>query len=256
MLAFTGELSLSDDDLHHCGLGTGEAVAFYQELRMTCGTFSISLIWNELLQTGPYTLFFSLPYSTLFQSAIRTFYPMQTTLRLDPESGWMQGIEHIASSNYNQRPSDEVSLLILHNISLPPGQFGTGMVDALFTNQLPAEQHPYFQEIKTLRVSAHFLIERDGKIKQYVSCHNRAWHAGISSFHGRENCNDYSIGIELEGTDWTPYTNEQYQQLRRLIKEIKKHFPLITDSRICGHSDVAPGRKTDPGPTFDWKRIR
>lgn len=179
----------------------------------------------------------------------------KSELRLNSDSGWVQGAQHIRSENYNERPSQEISLLVIHNISLPPGEFGTGMVDALFTNQLPADAHPFFQHIKDLRVSAHFLIERCGHIKQYVSCNQRAWHAGASSFQGRENCNDFSIGIELEGTDELPYTDAQYQSLNRLTTELRHAYPLISDQRICGHSDIAPGRKTDPGPSFDWSRF-
>lgn len=176
--------------------------------------------------------------------------------RLNPATGWMQGVEHIVSENFNSRPTDEVSLLVIHNISLPPGEFGTGMVDALFTNQLPADAHPFFREICHLRVSAHFFIARCGQVKQYVSCHDRAWHAGISSFAGRDNCNDFSLGIELEGTDTQPYTDAQYLSLNALKAELMRHYPLITRQRICGHSDIAPGRKTDPGPAFDWQQLK
>ena len=175
--------------------------------------------------------------------------------KLDPVTGWLDGSIHIPSPNHNQRPDEEVSLLVIHNISLPPGEFGTGMVDALFTNQLPIDTHPFFQEISDLRVSAHFLIERCGRIKQYVSCNDRAWHAGISCFQERAGCNDFSIGIELEGTDDSPFTDSQYSSLCRLGAELIKNYPQITPARICGHSDIAPGRKTDPGPFFDWKRF-
>lgn len=168
--------------------------------------------------------------------------------------GWVEQAQKHPSPNFNQRPDQEVSLLVIHNISLPPGEFGTGMVDALFTNRLPADAHPLFAEISELRVSAHFLIERSGHIKQYVSCNDRAWHAGISRFAGRENCNDFSIGIELEGTDYEPFTDAQYSSLQQLTAEIMRCYPQISTERICGHSDVAPGRKTDPGPFFDWKR--
>lgn len=178
-----------------------------------------------------------------------------TKLQLDPRSGWLQNVQHIHSENFNQRPDNEVSLLVIHNISLPPGEFGTGMVDALFTNQLPVDAHPFFAQIKDLRVSAHFLIERCGRIKQYVSCNQRAWHAGVSSFQQRENCNDFSIGIELEGTDVLPYTDAQYKSLNRLKDELMRVYPLISHERICGHSDIAPDRKTDPGPAFDWNRL-
>ncbi len=181
---------------------------------------------------------------------------MEINLKLLPKTGWVQGIEQVPSPNFNPRPTDEISLLVIHNISLPPGEFATGMVDALFTNCLPADGHPFFREICDLRVSAHFLIERTGHIKQYVSCNERAWHAGLSSFQGRENCNDFSIGIELEGTDDTPFTDAQYSSLNRLTSLLMREYPQITPERICGHSDIAPGRKTDPGPCFDWQRLK
>lgn len=175
---------------------------------------------------------------------------------LDPASGWFEGVCHCPSPNFNERPDGEISLLVIHNISLPPGQFATGKVQAFFQNRLDVTEHPYFEGIKALRVSAHFLIERDGQITQFVSCLDRAWHAGISSFEGREACNDFSLGIELEGTDDQPFTDAQYQALIALTRQLQQHYPQITPQRICGHSDVAPGRKTDPGPCFDWARFR
>lgn len=178
-----------------------------------------------------------------------------TLFSLDPLSGLVQQARQLPSPNYNQRPAGEVSLLVIHNISLPPGQFGTGMVDALFTNSLPTGVHPFLDSILELRVSAHFFIERNGQLTQFVSCHDRAWHAGQSSFAGRDNCNDFSIGIELEGTDDLPYTDAQYRSLKALKNELQRHYPLITNQRICGHCHIAPGRKTDPGPIFDWKRL-
>lgn len=177
-------------------------------------------------------------------------------MQLDPASGWFQGVRHCPSPNFNARPSDEISLLVIHNISLPPGQFATGKVQEFFQNRLDATEHPYFEGIIDLRVSAHFLIERDGAVTQFVSCLDRAWHAGVSSFEGRETCNDYSLGIELEGTDELPFTDAQYQALTTLTRQLQAAFPAITSHRICGHSDVAPGRKTDPGPAFDWMRFR
>ena len=177
-------------------------------------------------------------------------------MQMDPASGWFHGVRHCPSPNFNARPSDEISLLVIHNISLPPGQFGTGKVQEFFQNQLDVTEHPYFAGIIDLRVSAHFLIERDGQITQFVSCLDRAWHAGISSFEGREACNDFSLGIELEGTDDQPFTDAQYQALIALTRQLQQHYPQITPQRICGHSDVAPGRKTDPGPCFDWARFR
>lgn len=177
------------------------------------------------------------------------------TLTLNPLTGWLEGAKHLPSDNHNARPNAEISLLVIHNISLPPGEFGTGMVEALFTNQLPADAHPYFAEIAHLKVSAHFFIKRNGAITQFVSCLDRAWHAGVSNFAGRENCNDFSLGVELEGEDDRAYSDAQYQSLNQLIAELVKHYPLITPERICGHSDIAPQRKTDPGPAFNWQRL-
>jgi N-acetyl-anhydromuramoyl-L-alanine amidase len=177
-------------------------------------------------------------------------------MQLDPSSGWCHGIRHCPSANFNARPHGEISLLVIHNISLPPGQFGTGKVQAFFQNRLAVDEHPYFAEIAAMQVSAHFLIERDGAITQFVSCSERAWHAGQSSFAGRENCNDFSIGIELEGTDELPFTDAQYAVLIELIDILRRAYPAITAERICGHSDIAPTRKTDPGQAFDWVRLR
>ncbi|WP_375740137.1 1,6-anhydro-N-acetylmuramyl-L-alanine amidase AmpD [Pseudomonas boanensis] len=177
-------------------------------------------------------------------------------MQLDLASGWCQGISHCPSPNFNQRPLGEVSLLVIHNISLPPGQFGTGKVQAFFQNALDANEHPYFAGISGLTVSAHFLIERNGAVTQFVSCNDRAWHAGLSRFAGRKNCNDFSLGIELEGTDELPFTETQYASLIALVAQLRRGYPAITPERICGHSDIAPGRKTDPGPAFDWGRLR
>lgn len=176
-------------------------------------------------------------------------------MQLDPQTGWFSGINHCPSANYNARPQGEISLLVIHNISLPPGQFGTGKVREFFCNQLDAREHPYFSEIAGLQVSAHFLIERSGTVVQFVSCLDRAWHAGVSCFAGREGCNDFSLGIELEGTDDQPYSDLQYAALVRLVSGLQRNYPQITAERICGHSDIAPGRKTDPGPAFDWPRL-
>jgi len=175
-------------------------------------------------------------------------------MQLDCASGWCLGVHHCPSPNFNARPMGEVSLLVIHNISLPPAQFKTGKVQAFFQNQLDVTEHPYFAGIADLRVSAHFLIERDGEVTQFVSCLDRAWHAGVSSFEGRETCNDFSVGIELEGTDEQPFTDAQYVALIDLTRQIQSAFPSITTARICGHSDIAPGRKTDPGPYFEWPR--
>ncbi|MCF5468637.1 1,6-anhydro-N-acetylmuramyl-L-alanine amidase AmpD [Pseudomonas syringae] len=177
-------------------------------------------------------------------------------MQLDSASGWCAGVQHCPSPNFNARPDGEISLLVIHNISLPPAQFKTGKVQAFFQNRLDTTEHPYFAGIADLRVSAHFLIERDGDVIQFVSCLDRAWHAGVSSFDGREGCNDFSIGIELEGTDEQPFSEAQYHALIDLTRQLRKAFVAITPERICGHSDIAPGRKTDPGPCFDWAKFR
>jgi AmpD protein len=177
-------------------------------------------------------------------------------MQLDLATGWFTDLRHCPSPNFNARPAGEISLLVIHNISLPPGQFGTGKVQQFFQNCLAGDEHPYFTDICQLQVSAHFLIERDGVITQFVSCLERAWHAGVSSFAGRENCNDFSLGIELEGTDEQPYSDAQYEALTALVACLRAAWPAITPQRVCGHSDIAPGRKTDPGPAFDWQRLR
>ena len=175
---------------------------------------------------------------------------------LDPVTGWCAGVRHCPSAHCNERPQGEISLLVLHNISLPPGQFGTGKVQVFFTTGLNASEHAYLAGIADMRVSAHFFIERDGQVSQFVSCLQRAWHAGVSSFAGRENCNDFSLGIELEGTDDLPYSDAQYDALVPLVQQLLAAYPALSVERICGHSDIAPGRKTDPGPAFDWPRLR
>ena len=170
--------------------------------------------------------------------------------------GWLVGVRQVRSPHYDCRPDDECpSLLVVHNISLPPGEFGGPWIDALFTGTLDATAHPFFAEIAHLRVSAHCLIRRDGEIVQYVPFDKRAWHAGISRYCGRERCNDFSIGIELEGTDTLPYTEMQYQQLAAITQALVALYPAIADN-MTGHSNIAPGRKTDPGPAFDWATFR
>lgn len=183
-------------------------------------------------------------------------------LHIDNE-GWLHGdgesasVRHCLSPNFNQRPpASIIDLLVIHNISLPPGQFGGGCVEALFCNRLDCDTDPAFDDLRGLEVSAHLLIDRNGAITQFVSFYQRAWHAGISSFEGRSGCNDFSIGIELEGTDTLPYTDAQYMQLVRVTRRLCEYFPALTPSRIVGHSDIAPERKTDPGPAFDWARYR
>lgn len=170
--------------------------------------------------------------------------------------GWLVGVRHVPSPHFDCRPEDETpSLLVVHNISLPPGEFGGPWIDALFTGRLDPDAHPYFADIAQLRVSAHCLIRRDGEIVQYVPFDKRAWHAGVSVYHGRERCNDFSIGIELEGTDTVSYTDEQYQQLTSLTRLLIQQYPDMV-RHITGHCDIAPVRKTDPGPSFDWQRFR
>jgi AmpD protein len=169
--------------------------------------------------------------------------------------GWLQQARQAPSPNFSPRDEGtEINLLVIHNISLPPGEFGGPWIDDLFLNRLDPEAHPYFAEIAAMKVSAHCLIRRDGEVVQYVSFDQRAWHAGDSCFGERHNCNDFSIGIELEGSDETPYTESQYHSLAELSRTLMRHYPGITAGRIAGHSDIAPGRKTDPGPAFDWTR--
>jgi len=169
--------------------------------------------------------------------------------------GWHAESERCPSPNMDARPCGEsISLLVVHNISLPPGQYGGGHVADFFSNRLALEKDPYFAEIGHLRVSAHLLIERTGKSIQFVSFANRAWHAGVSLFGGRTGCNDFSIGVELEGTDIEPYTDEQYLRLAAVTRELMATYPQISLQRIVGHADIAPGRKTDPGIAFDWYR--
>jgi AmpD protein len=170
---------------------------------------------------------------------------------------WLPEAERVPSPNFDRRPSGvAVDLLVIHNISLPPGEFGGPWIDALFQNRLDPGVHPYFAAIAELKVSVHLLIRRDGRLIQYVPLGLRAWHAGRSSFQGRDGCNDYAIGIELEGTDDRPYTEAQYRRLARVTRQVMDYFPGITLGRIAGHSDIAPGRKTDPGTAFDWGRYR
>ncbi|WP_058912268.1 1,6-anhydro-N-acetylmuramyl-L-alanine amidase AmpD [Entomohabitans teleogrylli] len=172
------------------------------------------------------------------------------------EDGWLTGVRRQPSPHCDERPPGETpSLLVVHNISLPPGQFGGPWIDALFNGTLDPQAHPFFAGIAHLRVSAHCLIRRDGEIVQYVPFNQRAWHAGISRYQGRERCNDFSIGIELEGTDTLAYTDAQYQQLARITRLLISFYPAIA-SHMTGHCDIAPERKTDPGPAFDWPRFR
>lgn len=171
--------------------------------------------------------------------------------------GWLSAATKLVSPNTDQRPEQaDISLLVIHNISLPPEQFGGPYIDQLFANCLDPNQHPYFAEIADLKVSSHLLIDRVGKITQFVPFNQRAWHAGVSEFEGRSNCNDFSIGIEMEGADNIAYTDSQYDVLTAVTQVLLEAYPLITPSRIVGHMDIAPGRKTDPGPAFDWARYK
>ena len=176
---------------------------------------------------------------------------------VDVDTGLIHPARRIESPNRDQRPEGvEIDLLVIHGISLPPGEFGGGWIDALFTNRLDPEDHPYFREIQGLTVSSHLLIRRDGELVQFVPFHLRAWHAGVSSWQGRERCNDFAIGVELEGTDEVPYTTPQYRRLAAVTLALRAAYPAISDERIVGHCDIAPGRKTDPGASFDWDRFR
>jgi AmpD protein len=176
-----------------------------------------------------------------------------TSFTIDPMSGLLTPALFRPSPHYDDRPKGtSIDLLVIHGISLPPGEFGGDAIDALFLNQLDPTAHPYFQQIAHLHVSAHLLIRRDGQIIQYVPFTKRAWHAGTSQFDGRQQCNDFSIGIELEGTDDIPYEICQYQQLAALTRTLMQVYPDIQNDRIVGHSDIAPHRKTDPGAAFDW----
>ncbi len=175
-------------------------------------------------------------------------------VQIDAE-GWLAGVPHVPSPNCDARPEGlSPSLLVIHNISLPPGEFGGPGVLELFTNGLDPAAHPYYVAIKDLKVSAHFFIRRDGELIQFVPCRMRAWHAGASCWQGRERCNDFSIGVELEGADELPFTDAQYTCLIGLAQALRTAYPSLVD--IAGHSDIAPGRKTDPGPHFDWERFR
>jgi AmpD protein len=175
---------------------------------------------------------------------------------------WLAQARHVPSSNCNQRPDavlspvESINLLVVHNISLPVGQFGGAYIEQLFTNCLDCDADTRFDDLRGLEVSSHLLIDREGEITQFVPFNLRAWHAGESEFMGRKNCNDFSIGIELEGDDNTPYTEAQYQTLVNAVRQLQACYPAISPDRIVGHSDIAPGRKTDPGDAFDWAYFR
>ena len=178
---------------------------------------------------------------------------MAAPWRVDAD-GWVEGLRRLPSPHFDARPvGSAIDLLVLHNISLPPGEFGTGRVDALFGGTLEPCGQPFLDQLVGVRVSAHFLIERSGRATQFVSCADRAWHAGESRFAGRPRCNDFSIGVELEGTDFTPFSDAQYRALDALLDALLPAYPL---AHARGHSEIAPARKTDPGPFFDWTRLR
>lgn len=169
---------------------------------------------------------------------------------------WLRGALPRPSPNCNDRPrQDDIGLVVIHGITVPPGQFGTGLVEALFLNALDLTLHPALRELEGVRLSAHLFIDRSGSVTQFVPFHRRAWHAGVSSFGGRENCNDFAIGIELEGTDNTPYADAQYARLTEVLRALFVRYPQLSPARVVGHAEIAPGRKTDPGPAFDWQRL-
>jgi AmpD protein len=175
---------------------------------------------------------------------------------VDPDTGLIEPARLSLSPNRDARPGPStLEMIVLHGISLPPGVFGGPEIEALFLNQLDWDAHPYFAEIRGMRVSTHLLIRRDGELVQFVPFHERAWHAGESQFRGRARCNDYSIGIELEGEDETPYDDRQYPVLVSVLRALSAAYPAITPREFAGHCDVAPGRKSDPGPAFDWLRL-
>ena len=167
-------------------------------------------------------------------------------------AGFIHAATQIASPNFDARPEADISMIVIHNISLPPNEYGGAGVAQLFTNSLNPDEHPYYAQIYTRNVSSHFFVRRDGELMQFVSCLQRAWHAGASLWQGRERCNDFSVGIELEGSDFEAFEAAQYQTLNNLIKVLKKTYSI---QHIVGHSDIAPGRKTDPGPYFEWQKI-
>jgi N-acetyl-anhydromuramoyl-L-alanine amidase len=183
--------------------------------------------------------------------------PALPRLQVDARTGSLRPARRVESPNQDPRPLGmPVELIVVHGISLPPGEFSGEWIERLFCNALPRDAHPYFAEIADLRVSAHLLLRRSGDIVQFVGFNERAWHAGKSSFRGREACNDFSIGIELEGSDDIPYEPTQYRSLAGCVRALCAAYPTLSVSRVVGHSDIAPGRKTDPGPSFDWELAR
>jgi len=181
---------------------------------------------------------------------------LERQLIIDAATGWLKDVRSVPSPNCDERPdASDLSLIVVHGISLPPGEFGGPWIDCLFTNTLPADGHEYFAEIGHLTVSAHALIRRDGEIVQYVPFTSRAWHCGESSHCGRTACNDFSVGIELEGSDDVAYSDRQYDALKALVVALRRTYASLQDADVVGHEHIAPGRKTDPGPAFDWRRF-
>jgi N-acetyl-anhydromuramoyl-L-alanine amidase len=179
------------------------------------------------------------------------------SLQVHVPTGLLLGVRQVFSPHLDARPAGVgADLVVMHGISLPPNEFGGPWIEQLFTGRLPAEQHPYFASIQGMRVSAHVVVRRDGEIVQFVPFHHRAWHAGVSQYEGRDACNDFSIGIEMEGGDEIPYEAAQYEQAGRVLRALFQAYPVLNAARVVGHSDIAPGRKTDPGPAFDWTRMR
>ena len=189
--------------------------------------------------------------------AVMTNTLATTAYAIDAATGLLRGARQVLSPHFDERPAGiGPELLVVHGITLPPGEFGGPWIDRLFTGTLASDAHPFFRELEGLRASAHVLIRRDGQLVQYVPFGARAWHAGQSEYRGRSGCNDFSIGVELEGTDDTPYADAQYDALASLTGTLLSAYPSLSAEAIVGHSDIAPGRKTDPGPSFDWKRLR
>lgn len=177
-------------------------------------------------------------------------------MNIDCETGLLDVARQCPSPNHDERPPGcEPELIVLHNISLPPNEFGGPWIDDLFTNRLDARAHPFFAEICHLHVASHLLIRRNGEVVQYVPFHRRAFHAGVSHYRGRERCNDFSVGIELEGSDFQPFAEAQYRRLENLLPVLVNAYPRLSSEHITGHEHIAPGRKTDPGPFFDWERL-
>ena len=186
----------------------------------------------------------------------RTATNIAAPCRVDPQSGLLLLARQVESPNSDARPDGvAVDLIVIHGISLPPGEYGGPWIDELFTNRLSRTAHPYFEQVATLHVSSHLLVRRDGEVVQYVPLQRRAWHAGESCWCGRRACNDFSVGIELEGADDVPYAAPQYVALVALIAALRRAYPSLRNAAVVGHSDIAPGRKTDPGPAFDWPKL-